>query len=549
MKPYYLRIPIEQILSNPQNPRRVVTQEMVDQKKASLKADGQLTPVKLRVMAPEERAAHPDSGFVILGGELRYRAAQELGWEALDALVYGPLSPEEAELLSLMDNKGQDMHWLDWYRAIERRMNTPQKPTQQQVGDELEITQSTVSKGMNLMKFLNQGAREQIYQQLIISEGFAVPEKAVLPLLVLADPVKIEETLKVVIARRMTEPEAQKLVAWVQKGNSPESFGEKAAQEQVSDPSDPFASLWEDLPPNAKVIKGKTGYELRLKMAPSEAPTAVYGALAAIEHLKETALMPDSPSANLRFSQALPDLASEGRRMKAIEQGLQNAQAEEKRKALEAKNQVKAQKAAAKAQAKALRAQTAENKAQKEAQKREEFETSKRATQNHLEKTFGTGPLVEGIYQKVLSGQKAHAIKAVKSNLSFIGKNTEEQEAYLKDFKLRLRQLSKLNPDKPITTKNPKSARLSPTNDLANHSQVANPPGSTQPNRTNDLADHSQAHTGLLDLVKGAVEKVAESAESGSLLGTVANMTLKNARQTANYEERKGMRHLFNDLL
>ncbi len=559
MKSYYLQIPIAEIKPNPQQPRRVITREMVERKKASLKADGLLTPVKLRPLTAEERTADTDPLYFILGGELRYQAALELGWKTLDALVIGGATPEEAELISIMDNKGEEMHWLDWYQAIEKRLNHPQKPTQQQVADELGVSQQEVSRAVATLAFLNQASRELIYSQCVKSGADSVTQKMAYQLSFLKDPRKIEEAIPVVIALEMTESEVQKLVSWIQKGNSPESFGEKVSNGPVQDPTDPFASLWKDLPANVRVIMGKTGYELRLKMAPSEAPTTVYSALAAIEHLKETALMPDSPPANPRFAQALPDLATEGRRMKAIEQGQQIAQAEEKRKATEAKDQLKAQKAAAKEQAKTLRAETAENKAQKEAQKREEFETFKRATQNHLETTFGTGPLVEGISQKALSGQKAHAIKAVKSNLSFMGKSPEEQKVYLKDFKLRLQRLSKLNPEKPIAVKTPKPAKPNPTNDpvgpnppleSAKPNPAANPSsGLAQPNRANDLVGHSQAHTpGLFDLVKGAVEKVTESVESGSVLGTAANMVLKNAKQTVNYEERKEMRHLFNEM-
>ena len=561
MKSYYLRIPMGQIKSNPENPRRVITQEMVDQKKASLKADGQLTPIKLQPLATEEKTAQPS--YIILGGELRYRAAQELGWDALDALVIEDATPEEAELVSLMDNKGQDMHWLDWYQAIEKWVSSHQGLNQTEIADQLEITQSDLSRALKTLQYLNRSSRDQIYAVCINSkpeEALKIGKNVALVLSELEDADKVEQALKVAIERELTEPQAKSLVSWVQKGNSHESFGEKVAKNPTIDPTDPYSSLWKDLPSNARVIRGKAGYELRLKLAPSQAPTAVYSALAAIEHLKETALMPDSPAADLRFAQPLPDLATEGRRIMAQEQGLLAAQAEEKRKAQEAKDQRKAQKAATKEQARILKAQTVERKAQaeaqKEAQKREAFENSKLDTKTHLETAFGPGPLAEGIYQKALAGEKTSVLKAVKTTLAVVGKNSEEQEIFMKDFKVKLNRMSKLNPDKPAedTLKSTRVKVTPKTQANPLPATVANSPeGLAQPNHANDLGGHSQAPqphgSGLLDIVKGAVEKVAENVESGSLLGTLMNMTLKNAKQTANYEERKEMRHLFKEIL
>ncbi len=557
MTSYYMRIPIRQIRSNPENPRRVITQEMVDQKKASLKADGQLTPVKLRTMPAEGPDNNPSPCYLILGGELRYRAAQELGWEELDALVIGNLTPEEAELVSIMDNQGQDMNWLDWYQAIERRINNPQKPTQQQVADELCIKQPTVSRALKLLSVLNQASRDLIYKTFINTDPYQALENIVFSLTSLEDPQKVLDTIKVVIDRQMNEPEAQKLVAWVKKGNSPESFGEKVAKNPSQDPNDPHAALWPSLPPTLKMQKTPKGYKLTWTLTEAEAPVAAYGGMVWLEHMKQKAGVAQE---NLAYRKAFPDLLKECAKAYQGESAAKASQAEEARKAQEAKDQQKAQKAAAKEQAKALQAQKAEGKAQaqtqKEAQKREAFENSKLDAKTHLETAFGPGPLADGIYQKALAGEKTSALKAIKTTLPVVGKSPEEQETFMKDFKVKLSRLSRLNPQKPAVSPR-KLARVKPEQKTQAGAPlpetVANPPvGLAQPNHANDLGGHSQAPqphgSGLLDIVKGAVEKVAENVESGSLLGTVVEMTLKNAKQTANYEERKGMRKLFKDV-
>jgi hypothetical protein len=184
----------------------------------------------------------------------------------------------------------------------------------------------------------------------------------------------------------------------------------------------------------------------------------------------------------------------------------------------------------------------------------------------HLEIGFGPGLRTDSHYQKVMAGQTAEAYKTIRTIFLTMGKSPEEQEVFIKSLKVNLKKLARLNSIKPKAEDVLSGVGLSQTIPLSQGQEaqltettVGTAPspaqsGSAQPNLANDLVGHSQVtgetHTpGLFDFVKGAVEKVAESPESGSLLRTLASMTLKNVKQTANYEERKEMRHLFKDLI
>ncbi len=90
--------------------------------------------------------------------------------------------------------------------------------------------------------------------------------------------------------------------------------------------SDPYAELWKILPPTAQVQRVQSGYEFRIFLSNAEAPTVIYGAMAAVEHLKETALLPGGPAPDFRYAQALPRLTSESRQKMALEMGLREAQ-------------------------------------------------------------------------------------------------------------------------------------------------------------------------------------------------------------------------------
>jgi ParB/RepB/Spo0J family partition protein len=333
-----LQIPINQIKPSANNPRKVITPEAVEAVAASLKSIGQQTPIKLRKLevrseelgvkttsnqqpeiptsqdAPIGAAPLDDGDYILIGGHIRLEAAKRLGWETLNALVLD-VTPEQAELAAIMDNQGEDMHWLDWYQAIERRMNGPEKRTQQQVAEELGISQKTISRALKLMGVLNLAAREAIYTDGIKND---ISEMAVFRLADLADPKKpldqarvdVQEALKVVIDKRLTEPQAKRLVKWVKAGNKPEDYGKQSEEEEspaanaktpslqenqkevgdleLPDTSDPNAGLWVGLPEGCKIFKAGGKYQVIWLLDEGEAPVAVYSALAGLAKLKES---------------------------------------------------------------------------------------------------------------------------------------------------------------------------------------------------------------------------------------------------------------------
>lgn len=112
------------------------------------------------------------------------------------------------------------------------------------------------------------------------------------------------------------------------------------------DPADPYFDLWKPLPNRAKVFRLQGAYEFRILLTPGEAPTVIYGAMAAVEHLKETALFPGGPEADPQFAQALPRLAYESREKMAFEQGFRAARKREEARRSEWVFQQKAQMAA-----------------------------------------------------------------------------------------------------------------------------------------------------------------------------------------------------------
>ena len=98
-----VEIPLAKIRLNPRNPRKTIRPGQVEAKAASLKAIGLETPIKVRLLTEEERKADPAYEYELVGGELRFRAAQSLAWANILAYVV-EVKPGALLLKALMDN-------------------------------------------------------------------------------------------------------------------------------------------------------------------------------------------------------------------------------------------------------------------------------------------------------------------------------------------------------------------------------------------------------------------------------------------------------------
>lgn len=74
------QLPIAEISPNPLQPRREFKPEELEELRESLKSSGLLQPITVR--------PHPTgSGYQLIAGERRWRAAQTLGWDRISAVV------------------------------------------------------------------------------------------------------------------------------------------------------------------------------------------------------------------------------------------------------------------------------------------------------------------------------------------------------------------------------------------------------------------------------------------------------------------------------
>jgi ParB-like chromosome segregation protein Spo0J len=309
-------VAIALIWPNPENPRSYDDPEAVKELQTNMDAVGQRTPVKMVLLTEDEKAGITlNDGFIgsptepiqpdhrpqlgasaqvcpyqykLLGGHLRRKAAINLGWETLDALILD-LTPEEAELEMILDNRISELPWLDQYKIIERQVNKNPGVFQEVIAQRIKVDQSDVSRAMKALKYLNPASRELIYAARIRNGGSLDGGKTVtLAIVALEDPEKVENTLKVAFDLNLTEAHAKGLVKWVQAGNPPETYTGHKTPKQPKPKATPPAD--EVLAKVAEIAE-----QLGAAKTRGEDPTAIQSKLTAYLAEVKTAPAPQVP--------------------------------------------------------------------------------------------------------------------------------------------------------------------------------------------------------------------------------------------------------------
>ena len=143
-------IPIDQIISNPDQPRRVLTPESIRQLAESIRRHGQLTPILVR---------RSGEGLVLIAGQRRLKAMALLGRSHIDAMVLSSGECDSA-LIALVENLQREaLHFLDEAEAC-RRIMQAYPITQERLAASLSISPSALANKLRLLK-LPQSVRDE----------------------------------------------------------------------------------------------------------------------------------------------------------------------------------------------------------------------------------------------------------------------------------------------------------------------------------------------------------------------------------------------------
>lgn len=217
------RIPLALIRPNPFQPRREFPEAELAELRASLKASGLLQPVVVR---------STDGVFELISGERRYRAASQLGWQEIPAIVRA--ADEQTMLtLALIENlQRADLNAVEEARGYER-LHTEFQLTHQQISEAVGKDRSTVS---NLLRLLALPAQVlTMLEQAQLTMGHARA------LLALEDVEAIRRLTADIVARQLsvrdTERAVRALVARTRENTTPTPTLPTAAIEQSTPPA------------------------------------------------------------------------------------------------------------------------------------------------------------------------------------------------------------------------------------------------------------------------------------------------------------------------
>ena len=210
------RIPVARIRPNPFQPRREFRTDELAELQASLRSTGLLQPITVRKIGAD--------AYELIMGERRLRAASQIGWTEIPAVVKDSKDVDERALLTLalVENlQRADLNPVDEAQGY-KRLTDEFGLTQQQVADAVGKDRSTVANFLRVLS-LPASARQMLSDGLI-TLGHARA------LLALADDRRITELANEVVANQLSVREVERRV---REANEPTTTPE-VGQHQTS---------------------------------------------------------------------------------------------------------------------------------------------------------------------------------------------------------------------------------------------------------------------------------------------------------------------------
>lgn len=134
-------IPLQAIRPNPYQPRKIFTQEALDELTASMKRHGLLHPIIVVRKGTE---------YTIVSGERRFRAAESLGWTEIPAIIKD-LSDQDLLEIALVENlKRSDLNPVEIATGM-KRLSDEFQWTQENLSDYIGFKRSTVANYLRIL--------------------------------------------------------------------------------------------------------------------------------------------------------------------------------------------------------------------------------------------------------------------------------------------------------------------------------------------------------------------------------------------------------------
>lgn len=199
-----VKLSINDIEPNRNQPRRVFDDSALSELASSIAAHGVLQPLLVRPM--------PDGSYQLVAGERRWRASRIAGLTEVPVVIKS-MTDEEAAVFALIENlQREDLNPVEEASGIQRLMDDFGF-TQEQAGERLGKSRPAVANALRLLKL-----PAKILDSITAGDISAGHGRA---LLALEDEKKIIEAEKIIIAKKLSVRETEKLVKAMLKEKKP----------------------------------------------------------------------------------------------------------------------------------------------------------------------------------------------------------------------------------------------------------------------------------------------------------------------------------------
>lgn len=189
------RIPLHRVELNPRQPRLEIDADKLDQLADSIRSSGVIQPILVR---PAE------SGYELVIGERRVRAARRAGLEAVPAIVRDVPDEKMLELALVENIQRADLNPIEKARAM-RQMIAELDLTQEEAGRRLGLDRSTVANALRLLDLSDEVQAMVVGGKLSAGHGRA--------LLAVEEPSRRAELAAVVARKGLSVRETERLAS------------------------------------------------------------------------------------------------------------------------------------------------------------------------------------------------------------------------------------------------------------------------------------------------------------------------------------------------
>lgn len=189
-----VNIPVTQIVANPYQPRKIFSDEELQDLADSIKSIGLIQPITVRQV---------EDHFEIVVGERRFRAVQMAGLDSISAVV-ATITDEQSAVMALIENiQRQDLNFIEEAEALLQLMEN-HGFTQKTLAERIGKNQSTVSNKLRVLTLPDD------VKDILVNSGLT--ERHGRALLKLRNDADIRQVVKAIVKNELTVKSTEKLI-------------------------------------------------------------------------------------------------------------------------------------------------------------------------------------------------------------------------------------------------------------------------------------------------------------------------------------------------